>query len=97
MGFNASTPRFINEILPSLNVIDLAVLTCYSLLLEFYALESADKMRTACDLNLQYLIVLFVPVQDVVLNDEEDVEDDGKQAEAELGRIAEDRSPVIWK
>ena len=35
------------------------------------------------------------PVEDVVLQHEEDVEKDGEEAEAELGGVAEDAAPVV--
>lgn len=35
------------------------------------------------------------PVQPVVLRDEQDVEQDGEEAETELGRVPEDGSPVV--
>ena len=34
-------------------------------------------------------------VQDVVLNDEENVEEDGQERESELGRRAENGAPVV--
>ena len=35
------------------------------------------------------------PVEDVVLQHEEDVKEDGEEAEAELGGVAEDAAPVV--
>lgn len=37
----------------------------------------------------------YVPVQDVVLYHEQDVKEYGEQSQAELGRITEQRVPII--
>jgi len=42
-----------------------------------------------------FSLKMFEPVKNVVLDDEEDIEDDREQAEAKLGRVAEDRAPII--
>ena len=50
---------------------------------------------THSDLVRQLGVAAVASVEDVMLHHEEDVEEDGEEAEAELGRVAEYRAPVV--
>lgn len=57
--------------------------------------ESILIERRGCVGSFNRLVLQVVPVKDVVLEDEEDVESDGEEAEAELGKVPENGEPIV--